>query len=208
MDHYEALGIDRKAAPEEIKAAHRRQAKATHPDINGGDGTAFRAVQNAYATLGNPHTRRRYDETGCDAEQKVQGKEMLARIFGEALERCEAGEDMIGKMREVLGNMVVVSYSENTKARISIELLKTRRQRLRLTVKSHYLLNIITERIHDFQSSIAHNEAMIKDCEAALALLEGSQYFAPRVDSALSALMASGAVFQWAHAPFYPDEHA
>jgi len=44
------LGVPSSATPEEIRAAYRQRALATHPD-QGGDAAAFRAVQGAYDRL-------------------------------------------------------------------------------------------------------------------------------------------------------------
>lgn len=48
---YSVLGVDASASSEEIKAAYRAKAKVHHPDADGGDADAFRAVNEAYATL-------------------------------------------------------------------------------------------------------------------------------------------------------------
>jgi curved DNA-binding protein CbpA len=62
-DHYSILGVKPSASDDAIKAAFRTRAKALHPDKNPEqDSTAsFQRVQAAYAILGNPDQRRRYD---------------------------------------------------------------------------------------------------------------------------------------------------
>jgi molecular chaperone DnaJ len=61
-DHYRALGVQETAGPEEVQEAYRRLAKAYHPDRSGGDTVKqFRAVQEAWETLGDPELRRAYD---------------------------------------------------------------------------------------------------------------------------------------------------
>ena len=64
IDHYAILGIDRTAAPEDIRAAYRRAARASHPDLNPGDQTAaerFKQVRLAYDVLADPARRAAYD---------------------------------------------------------------------------------------------------------------------------------------------------
>jgi hypothetical protein len=51
---YSILEISPQATPEEIRAAYRRRAFATHPDRHGGDAGAFRAVADAYRCLCAP----------------------------------------------------------------------------------------------------------------------------------------------------------
>jgi DnaJ-class molecular chaperone len=59
-DHYQTLGVDRSASPDQIKRAYRRLASQHHPD-KGGDKAKFQEIQSAYDTLGNPQRRAEYD---------------------------------------------------------------------------------------------------------------------------------------------------
>lgn len=66
-DHYEILGLQRDATPEQIKKAYRAQAKKHHPDCNPGDPSAeakFKKATEAYETLSDTEKRRRYDLMG------------------------------------------------------------------------------------------------------------------------------------------------
>jgi DnaJ-class molecular chaperone len=59
-DHYQTLGVNRNASPDEIKRAYRKLASQHHPD-KGGDKTRFQEIQAAYATLSDPEQRNQYD---------------------------------------------------------------------------------------------------------------------------------------------------
>ncbi len=59
-DHYQTLGVDKTATPEEIKRAYRKLASQHHPD-KGGDTAEFQKVEEAYRTLGDPQKRAEYD---------------------------------------------------------------------------------------------------------------------------------------------------
>jgi len=61
-NYYAILGISPTASLEEIKAAYRRRAKEYHPDRYAGESDPFLDVQEAYAVLGNPAHRIRYDQ--------------------------------------------------------------------------------------------------------------------------------------------------
>ena len=59
-DYYARLGAKPSASDAELKAAWRKRARETHPDM-GGDPQEFRLVQEAWETLGNPKARASYD---------------------------------------------------------------------------------------------------------------------------------------------------
>lgn len=59
-DHYQTLGVDRNANPNEIKRAYRKLASQHHPD-KGGDKTKFQEIEKAYRTLSDPVARTQYD---------------------------------------------------------------------------------------------------------------------------------------------------
>lgn len=60
MDHYQTLGVDRNATPDEIKKAYRKLASQHHPD-RGGDTAKFQSIQVAYDTLSDPQKKAAYD---------------------------------------------------------------------------------------------------------------------------------------------------
>jgi DnaJ-class molecular chaperone len=69
QDLYAILGVKRTATNDEIRRAYRKLAKDLHPDQNKGDTRAeeqFKRVSAAFAVLGNPEKRKRYDAGEID----------------------------------------------------------------------------------------------------------------------------------------------
>lgn len=63
MDHYEVLGVSRKATSKEIKKAYHKLALKYHPDKNTATnaGEKFRLLNEAYEVLKDNHKRDAYD---------------------------------------------------------------------------------------------------------------------------------------------------
>ena len=74
-DFYKVLGVDKKAAADEIKKRYRALARDLHPDKTKGDAAKeekFKAVSEAYEILSDAKKRAEYDEMkryGSSSEQ-------------------------------------------------------------------------------------------------------------------------------------------
>src|SRR6476646_10129411 len=73
--YYRALGVDRTASAQDIKAAFRLRAKDLHPDRGAPEGEreAFRLLLEAYESLRDPQQRMRYDAAGLAGERQSPG---------------------------------------------------------------------------------------------------------------------------------------
>lgn len=90
MDPYAVLGVPRTASQKEIRKAYRALAKKYHPDLNPANREAeakFKEIANAYAILGDPEKRARFDRGEIDAEgQERPRPEYFYRDFAQGTE--------------------------------------------------------------------------------------------------------------------------
>lgn len=85
-DPYEVLGIKKDATQEEVRKAYRALAKKLHPDLNPGDNSAetrFKAVSAAYAILGDPDKRARFDRGEIDASGAERAEQRTYRHYAD-----------------------------------------------------------------------------------------------------------------------------
>ena len=63
MTYYDILEVPSTATPEIIKKQYRKLSLLTHPDRKGGNAEKFKLLTEAYETLANESSRRKYDMT-------------------------------------------------------------------------------------------------------------------------------------------------
>jgi len=80
FDPYTTLGVDRGASEEEIRAAAKRAAKESHPDV-GGDPDTFNDTRRALAILTNRKKRAEYDRTGDADDPPADNREAAAHTI-------------------------------------------------------------------------------------------------------------------------------
>jgi DnaJ-class molecular chaperone len=77
-NYYRVLGLPDDASDAEIRDAYHRLARLHHPDISGSESSAaFRDIQEAWETLGDPELRRVHDEQLWRAGRQGPGPSAL-----------------------------------------------------------------------------------------------------------------------------------
>jgi DnaJ-class molecular chaperone len=83
QDYYADLGLSPSATEAEIKSVYRKLVLEHHPDRQG-DPLKFRAVAEAYETLGDPAKRQAYDVAATNArvvDLKAESAALVEEYF-------------------------------------------------------------------------------------------------------------------------------
>ena len=86
-DPYAALGLTKSATADDIKKAHRKLVRTSHPDLHPDDKGAeeqFKAISSAYDLLKDPETRARFDAGEIDAQGAERPQRQYYRDFADA----------------------------------------------------------------------------------------------------------------------------
>lgn len=59
---YDVLGVKQNSTYREIRKSYLEKIKVAHPDLNEGSHKEFISVKEAFETLNNPQSRRKYDQ--------------------------------------------------------------------------------------------------------------------------------------------------
>ena len=101
IDYYKILGIDKTAAPKDIKSAYRKLARKYHPDLNPNDKDAnknFQQINEANEVLSDPEKRKKYDQYGKDwqhadeFEKQKQYQEQSSASRGSGFSGGQSGD--------------------------------------------------------------------------------------------------------------------
>jgi molecular chaperone DnaJ len=106
MNHYEVLGVGRKARLADIKRAYKRLARRHHPDLNPGDHRSedlFKQIAEAYDVLVDTQKRRAYDRSLDAGEVRAPQGTAVAGWSVESLFDPQGAGDFSVFVSEIFG---------------------------------------------------------------------------------------------------------
>ncbi len=178
-NHYEVIGVDSSATPEEIKKAYRAKTKEVHPDKGGTIGGREEEMIDlnvAYTTLSNPERRLLYDRTGEDKISDINNevRSIIFEFFQEALVKEKSdvlghAKDRISKRRDELEQQkyeVKKEQEKLQKRRDKISLKKSRNKNKKKEIEEKpNLFHILVDQ------HLQAMEGIIASCERGMEVM-------------------------------------
>lgn len=161
MEHYDTLGVDKNASPEDLKKAYRKRASKAHPDRPGGDVESFQKVQRAFMVLSDSVRRERYDASGGRDDRdpaanalQAQACTGLSQMFSAAVEafidqlgQVDLVEAVQSKILEGRGTLVKNLAEQKARAKKLAALEARIHRKAESKTEVHFLENVAAEKL-------------------------------------------------------------
>ena len=182
---YQILGVDPKAAPEDIKKAYRKLANTHHPDKEGGDHDRMQDIQWAYDILSDPERRERWDlgqGDGQPAPIEAEALHAIAQFFNEWIDQIamndayaahSANRDPLMHLANRFNNRMAEIQNDTRKFRAKLK--KVEKLLGKFSTKGEQV-NVFQNRLKEIQkqmqSSIASAERAVEVGTSAIKILD------------------------------------
>jgi DnaJ-class molecular chaperone len=177
MNPYETLNIPCEADAATIRKAHRKAARASHPD-HGGSTEAFLAVQKSYEILTDPERKARYDATGDTKEIDLR-KEAVNKLVGLVIQFAEqrdwSQDDMVHAMIRSVKDGIERGHQSNDGLRKQGAKLRATAERIS-TKGQNILAAALEKRAGDCDNQIAANKTQLQIGELMVTMLGDYNY--------------------------------
>lgn len=174
-DLYEVLNVDKDASAEEIKKSYRKKAQESHPDSASGNAEVFKQVHLAYDTLGNPESRKNYDETGSterSASLLDEAEKYLLSIFDHVITLVDEHNDYIALARQGLDAGVEDEQRQVRISRKQIDKLERKSGRIKVKDGDNLYQMLLDSKIQELHEKVEHKLKRIAILEESKKLLE------------------------------------
>ncbi len=170
--HYETLGVEPDAAADDIKAAYKRLALETHPDRQGGDEAAFKAVNEAYEVLSDEDLRAEYDAGGDAWIDRVNEElwNLLLATMNEDMLKQRLG-DFIRTARDQVKQRISAQENRTATVMREKERMQTMVGRITTTEKRNLFEEILVARLTHCDAQTMEYAEDIRLLQAVLARL-------------------------------------
>jgi curved DNA-binding protein CbpA len=184
-DLYEILGVKENATFDEIKAAHRKKVKQSHPDINKDEKSCsiFEEVTTAYKILINPDLREKYDNGEDPSEKRIGLESLIFNAFSLVLDKSGKEEyetlDFIKETKNVFLSSIKENNEniENAETAIKkLRLIQSRTSLKNLAYRPNIFLLFLDDQIKQSLNEIKDLELANIDFIACLEILENYDY--------------------------------
>ena len=181
IDPYDILGIARTAREDEIKAAFKRWAKATHPDAGGAVEEFVRGQKSAELLL-DPLRRKVFDATGFDPTladpADLQGALVIEKLINDVVldERAPGSFDLVALMQARLADDARKARRHIREMDRHIARVAGHLERLGIRPTTDPLGHMLRTRVEVMRSMNLESEKQITALERARKMLDAYVY--------------------------------
>jgi len=178
FDPYEVLGVDKGSSQADIKKAYRQKSKELHPDKTGADEEAMAELNEAYEIIGDPESRKFYDEHGMAtlADKDKVVAEIIKEVLGQCAGKATPSHLKLGMERAVAE--AAVEFKKNID-RVSAMRKKTEDSLSRLG-DSDNVATVVLRTV--FQGDLENIEAAEKDLKFRIGCFEEAERLIKEMD--------------------------
>lgn len=168
-NHYETLGVNPGATPEQIKRAWRKKCREHHPDREGGSDERMQEINRAYECLSDPEKRAHYDRTGEDVTgpslDDIVRNEVIGLFAAIAESPAEAG--LLAVARRMVKGRKREFEMQQSLERQKRRTLKKKRGRIRIRTKASDLYaHVVDSKLKGVQDKLDLLGKQIEVCVA------------------------------------------
>lgn len=172
-DLYDMLGVAKDATPDQIKKGYRLAIRQAHPD-RGGDPDKAAQLNEAYATLGDPERRAKYDATGDGSEDGAllaAAMELLAFVLQRAMDKD--ADDIVDAARGELAKLKEVTTRQKVDAAVQRGRWAKKRSKIKVRDGQVNLAHqVIDGKVQEASKKLAQADRALLECAEAMRLLE------------------------------------